>query len=127
MQAPATGDAVALEQRVIKAFHRPPVDLTDAMALLKQAGVKSALRLHGRQDRRDDKFEMERWALSRGFPVLTSALEHHPVCLIPASRDDRIIGWYLFRLETGNPAPFVRALGRQGWSEPARAPLDPVF
>ena len=51
MQAPATGDAVALEQRVIKAFHRPPVDLTDAMALLKQAGVKSALRLHGRQDR----------------------------------------------------------------------------
>lgn len=126
-QSPAAGDSAALEKSVMDALHRMPVDLTDAMNLLRAAGLKPALRLHGRRDRRDDRFEIERWSLAQGFRVIKSTLAHHPLCLIPVGRDDRIIGWYLLRNDADNPAPLVRPRGVKGWSEAARLPADTVF
>jgi hypothetical protein len=104
-----------------------PVDLTDAMNLLRAAGLNPALRLHGRRDRRDDRFEIERWALAQGHRVVESTLDHHPVCLIPVTREDRIAGWYLLRHEKGNPSPLVRARGAKGWNEASRPTMDTVF
>lgn len=126
-QPPASGDAVALEKQITTALHRSPVDLTDAMNLLRAAGLKASLRLHGRRDRRDDRFETERWALAQGHRVLESTLEHHPVCLIPVTKDKRIAGWYLIRRERENPLPVVRPRGPQGWGEPGRPQLDTLF
>lgn len=126
-QPPVSGDAVALENQIMAALHRPPVDLTDAMKLLRAAGLKPALRLHGRRDRRDDRFETERWALAQGHRVVESTLAHHPVCLIPVGRDGRIVGWYLIRREREDPKPIVRPFGIQGWGEPGRPSLDSLF
>lgn len=123
----ASGDAAALEKSVVEAFHRMPVDLTDAMNLLRTAGLKPALRLHGRRDRRDDRFEIERWALAQGFRVVQATLAHHSLCLIPATREDRIVGWYLLRREGEDPKLLVRPRGPQGWRDASRPPLQSFF
>ena len=125
--APATSDGKALETSVVAALHRMPADLTDAMNLLRSAGLKPVLRLHGRHDRRDDAFEMQRWALAQGQRIVSSSLVHHAVLLVPRCHEDRIVGWFLLRREGDNPNPMVRLRNVQAWQEATRAPLSAIY
>ncbi len=124
---PVSGDSAPLAAKVVAAFPRAPVDLTDAQQFLRAAGLRSFLRFHARHDRREDSHEVERWALAQGPRILRATLARHSACLLPAVREGRIVGWHLLRLEGEDPNPIVRSCGPQGWTAPSRIPLDSLL
>ncbi len=124
---PVKGDSAALEAKALAALRRSPVDVTDAMRLLKNAGLRPVLRFHARNDRRDDRNEVLRWSLAQGPRIIAATLDRHQGCLIPIARENGIVGWHFLRLDPGNPAPLVRSRSAQGWTEASRPPLDTLL